>query len=373
MSAIGTLAAVANEIRESYTPQAGDDAMSYIGLEHVEQGTLHLCGVGDSSAVVSNKFRFQAGDILFGKMRPYFRKVVRPDFAGVCSTEISVIRPKIAEDGSFVFYFVANQSFVDAASTASKGDRPRAKWEQFSTFESYLPETSIVRQKIGSVLSAYDDLIDNNRKRIALLEKAARLLYEEWFVRLRFPGHEHTPVVDGVPEGWERKLLFDVAEPTYGFSFKSHLFNEDEVGTPVIRIRDVPSGISQTFTPEEAPTEKLIQNGDLLIGMDGEFHMNLWSGGPSFLNQRVVCIKSKEEVNDFLLLQALKAPIAYYQATITGTTVAHLGAKHLKEIHLLIPGSGLLQVVNNLFAPLKQQIITLVLRPVSNVGHMTYI
>ncbi len=63
------------------------------------------------------------------------------------------------------------------------------------------------QQKIASVLSAYDDMIENNLRRIALLEKSARLLYKEWFVKLHFPGHEHTPIVDGVPEGWEVKTV----------------------------------------------------------------------------------------------------------------------------------------------------------------------
>ena len=61
--------------------------------------------------------------------------------------------------------------------------------------------------RIGDVICAYDDLIENNRRRIRLLEESARLLYREWFVYLRFPGHEHTKIVDGVPEGWERKTL----------------------------------------------------------------------------------------------------------------------------------------------------------------------
>ena len=62
-----------------------------------------------------------------------------------------------------------------------------------------------IQVRIADILSAYDDLIENNRRRIALLERAARELYREWFVRLRFPGHEHTKIVDGVPEGWERE------------------------------------------------------------------------------------------------------------------------------------------------------------------------
>jgi type I restriction enzyme S subunit len=72
------------------------------------------------------------------------------------------------------------------------------------------------QEKIASILSAYDDLIENNSRRIQLLEESARLLYKEWFVRLRFPGHEHVKIVDGVPEGWERKLISEVCETVGG-------------------------------------------------------------------------------------------------------------------------------------------------------------
>ena len=74
--------------------------------------------------------------------------------------------------------------------------------------------------EVASILSAYDDLIENNRRRIQLLEQAARLLYKEWFVRLRFPGHEGVKVRDGVPEGWERKALGEIAPLNYGKSLK---------------------------------------------------------------------------------------------------------------------------------------------------------
>ena len=77
-----------------------------------------------------------------------------------------------------------------------------------------------VQRHIASILSAYDDLIENNRRRIQLLEQAARLLYKEWFVRLRFPGHEHVKVKDGVPEGWERKPLGELAPLNYGKALK---------------------------------------------------------------------------------------------------------------------------------------------------------
>lgn len=77
--------------------------------------------------------------------------------------------------------------------------------------------------RIADVLSTYDDLIENNRRRMALLEESARLLYREWFVRLRFPGYEHTPIVDGVPEGWERKTMGESITLNYGKALKAEL------------------------------------------------------------------------------------------------------------------------------------------------------
>ena len=74
-----------------------------------------------------------------------------------------------------------------------------------------LPDQTVQR-KAGAILAAYDDLIENNRRRMALLEEAARQLYREWFVRLRFPGHEHTRITNGVPEGWKKKTLGDLCK-----------------------------------------------------------------------------------------------------------------------------------------------------------------
>ena len=83
-----------------------------------------------------------------------------------------------------------------------------------------LPDIDL-QKKIADILSAYDDLIENNRRRMALLEDAARQLYREWFVRLRFPGHEHTRITNGVPEGWERVPLGKRATLNYGKALKA--------------------------------------------------------------------------------------------------------------------------------------------------------
>ncbi len=88
------------------------------------------------------------------------------------------------------------------------------------------------QQKIASILSAYDDLIENNLRRIKLLEEAARLIYKEWFVRLRFPGHENTRIADGLPEGWGYEDFGKICKITMGQSPESAFYNEHEEGLP---------------------------------------------------------------------------------------------------------------------------------------------
>lgn len=85
------------------------------------------------------------------------------------------------------------------------------------------PENWNVARKIIEIVSAYDDLIENNRRRIQLLEESARLLYQEWFVHLRFPGHEQVKIADGVPEGWEKKPLKQIATLNYGKALKAEV------------------------------------------------------------------------------------------------------------------------------------------------------
>ena len=88
------------------------------------------------------------------------------------------------------------------------------------------------QEKIAIILTAYDNLIENNQKQIKLLEEAAQRLYKEWFVDLRFPGYENVPVVDGVPEGWTKKTLSEIADIIMGQSPKSEFYNDKHEGLP---------------------------------------------------------------------------------------------------------------------------------------------
>ncbi len=220
----------------------------------------------------------------------------------------------------------------------------------------HIPLPGITAQeKIVGCLSAYDDLIATNQRRIALLEDAARRLYREWFVHLRFPGHESVPVKDGVPEGWSVCNLFDICDVDYGFPFKANQFNTNGIGMPAIRIRDIPDVATSTYTAEEVDSCYIVKRGDFLIGMDGIFHMNFWVGEDALLVQRVCRIRPRNDLLRAYVGLALHAPIKAFEATIQGATVVHLGAKHLKSVELLIP-AALDEQLDYLNQALSQQI-----------------
>src|SRR5690606_24389645 len=116
------------EIRKEQVLPNGKE-QPYIGLEHIEQQSLRLNGIGSSKDVISNKFKFYSGDILYGKLRPYFRKVYHPKFEGVCSTDIYVIKNKGNVDQGFLYYLIATEEFTNIANSGSSETRmPRADW-----------------------------------------------------------------------------------------------------------------------------------------------------------------------------------------------------------------------------------------------------
>lgn len=208
-----------------------------------------------------------------------------------------------------------------------------------------------VQEKIGEVLYTYDTLIENNTKRIRLLEKMAENLYKEWFVRFRFPGHENVEMENGLPKGWKMTNLFDVADVTYGFAFKSNKFCDNAELNPVVRIRDIQENHTNTYTDEQCEDKYLIGKNAILIGMDGIFHMCLWNGERAYMNQRVVMLNSKEKgVCNYLLYLAIRPQIKYWEQVISGTTVAHLGDKHLRKVKVLLPEKAILEKANSIIS-----------------------
>lgn len=143
-----------------------------------------------------------------------------------------ILRP-FGDIDIFFLYQLLKSNFMKQRymKIASGAAQPQLPIKDFKTIKIPLPHPSI-QKKIGSILSAYDDLIENNLRRIELLEQSARELYKEWFVRFKFPGWEKAKFVDGLPEGWERKKLGEVVEITMGQSPKSIYYNTENRGLP---------------------------------------------------------------------------------------------------------------------------------------------
>ena len=121
------------------------------------------------------------------------------------------------------------------------------------------------QRRIASILSAYDDLIENNWRRIQLLEQSAQLLYKEWFVNLRFPGHDHITITDGVPEGWEKKSLGEIAPLNYGKALKK----DDRIPGPFPVFGS--SGIIGTHE------KSLVPGPAIIVGRKGNVGSTYWS------------------------------------------------------------------------------------------------
>jgi type I restriction enzyme S subunit len=190
---------------------------------------------------------------------------------------------------------------------------------------------------IASILSAYDNLIENNRRRIQLLEQAARLLYKEWFVRLRFPGHEHTKIINGIPEGWEKKPLGDVAPLKYGRALK----NEDRISGPFPVYGS--SGIIGTHT------KPLVSGPTIIVGRKGNVGSVYWSPDDCHPIDTVYFIDS--ERCSFFLYYSLQ------QMNFISTDVAVPGLNrdfaHSRSI--LVADQKILRFFEDTVLPLHQQ------------------
>ncbi|WP_419607794.1 restriction endonuclease subunit S [Thiolapillus sp.] len=223
---------VAELIRNTVHPRDIDE-VPYIGLEHIEEGTLKLGGYGSSKDVDSAKSAFHEGDILFGKLRPYFRKVIRAPFDGVCSTDIWVIRSKNGVDQDYLYYWMAAEDFVEFATSGSEGTRmPRAKWEYVSRFNR--SKLDITEQRaIAHILGTLDDKIELNRQMAQTLESIARAIFKSWFVDFDpvkakmegkqpegmteeiaalFPDRLVDSELGMIPEGWASGKFSDISE-----------------------------------------------------------------------------------------------------------------------------------------------------------------
>lgn len=319
---------------------------------------------------IDEKYHIKKGDVLISLTGSHINQpnsMVGRSCRNFSDTEFLLnqragkVIPNENADKNYLYYLLNTESFkysicnraYGAANQAnvSPSDIENIKWN----FPA-LP----TQQKIASILSAYDDLIQNYKKQIQALQTAASELYKEWFVRFRFPGYQTTNFENGIPEGWKVEKLFDVAKIIYGYPFNSDEFCDDSSLNPVVRIRDILDNYTNTYTSETCDEKYWINPNEMLIGMDGIFHMSLWTGKRALQNQRTVRVTSKvKNLSNYYLYFSLYPQIKALEQMIVGTTVAHLGDKHIKKITILIPEDKILKMSFERLEPIMNRIYSL--------------
>ena len=252
---------------------------------------------------------------------------------------IRVLRKKA--NPRFVYYFFKNpKTFQICQGLGGQAAQPNINLTVLKGLCLPLPGLR-TQDSIVDVLSAYDDLIENNRRRIALLEEAARLLYREWFVHFRFPGHEHVKIIDGLPEGWERRTLVELAEVVMGQSPKSKFYNEIGDGLPFHQgVTDYGFRFVSHRTYSTAVT-KLAEAGDVLVSVRAPVGRINITRDKIVLGRGLASLRSRSAHQSFLFY-ALKNHFYAENIIGTGAIYAATNKKELEGQIFLLPSASLL-------------------------------
>lgn len=232
-------------------------------------------------------------------------------------------------------------------------------WKKLSTIKFPAPPYE-TQKRIADVLSAYDNLIENNQKQIKLLEEAAQRLYKEWFIDLRFPGHETTKIQNGLPEGWQEKSVSTLGEFLNGFAFKpSDWFDK---GLPIIKIKEMGGGVSKD-TPrnngERVPQKYLVKAGDILFSWSATLMAMVWNDENGWLNQHIFKVIPERNICREFLLQSIKNTIDEFSNLTTGSTMKHIQRGKLDQVLIKVPDVSLMKKYDLISNPIREQILSL--------------
>lgn len=175
-------------------------------------------------------------------------------------------------------------------------------------------------------------------------------LYKAWFV-------EYLPFGGSKPDSWTETDIYAIANIIYGAPFASKAFNTDGEGKPIIRIRDLKEQAFVTYTTEIHPKGYLLQPGDLVVGMDGEFRPYIWGNTEAWLNQRVCVFENKRPQGKAFVLYTLKPLLNLIEQTQVATTVIHIGKKDFDLFKVTLPDEETMDKFDAATSPMVWQIV----------------
>lgn len=214
-------------------------------------------------------------------------------------------------------------------------------------------------QEVIGILSTYDDLIENNQKQIKLLEEAAQRLYKEWFVDLRFPGHENTKIVDGIPEGWKVRCLSEIADVVMGQSPKSEFYNLDRNGLPFHQgVGSYGTRFVEDSTYSTSYT-RIAEPGSILFSVRAPVGRLNITKNKIVIGRGLAAINHKTGMQSYLFY-LLKERFFKDNIIGNGSIFASISKDELLEQKFLIPVNGLVKAFNNIAKSIDGKIAILV-------------
>lgn len=336
----------------------------------VEMGNVSTCyrePVNIELKPFDSGVKFQDGDTVIARITPclqngkrFFCKNIGVGFG---STEFLVFRPKNNNelDNRFLYYFMQKDLIVKkmiASMTGATG-RQRVNNAVFQSLDVVFPDIDTQR-RIADILSAYDDLIENSRKQIKLLEEAAQRLYREWFVDMRFPGHEDTAIVDGVPEGWKDISIDGIAYYLNGYAFKPSDWGT--VGKPIVKIKEMKNGVAHDTprnTGDYIPEKYIVRAGDILFSWSATLFAMIWHSEEGLLNQHIFKVIPHKTISREYILQSILYSLAEFQNLTTGATMKHIQRGKLQDVFVMLPDSDIMSKFARCADTIREQILTL--------------
>lgn len=261
-------------------------------------------------------------------------------------------------NSKFVYYYISSEAGQKAMWSRTIGAaQPALTIDLVKQYEIPLPPLA-TQQKIADILSAYDNLIENNQKQIKLLEEAAQRLYKQWFIDLRYPGHETTPIVDGLPEGWSVKTVDDIAEYINGYAFKPSDWQTK--GYPIIKIKEMNEGVTADTPRNSGETilpKYVIGSGDIVFSWSATLAAIIWDGETGLLNQHLFKVIPHKDFSREFVLQTIKNTLEEFQNLTTGSTMKHIQRGKLKEVKVNTPTSNIMKEFEKITEPIRNQIL----------------
>ena len=285
--------------------------------------------------------KFEQGDTIVARIEPCLQngKGFQCSYKqGFGSTEFLVFRPVNINDldCDFLYYYMGQQAIREAMAKTMVGasGRQRVNNKVFNDLQINLPPLS-TQHRIASILSRYDSLIENYQKQIKLLEEAAQRLYKEWFIDLHFPGHENTNIVDGVPEGWEKKSVDSIYNIKYGKNLSTKLITETGF-YPVYGANGVIGYYDKANCNEQVVliTSRGNGSGDVLM----TYHKDAFITNNSFI---VTPSEGFEYCKLPFTFQFLK--MANFRAVRTGAAQPQLTNQSIHTVDVILPNKNLIE------------------------------